>query len=164
MEQYKNTNLFVTKDGRVWSSIKNKWLNKNKSGKGYYMIQNNLVHRLVAKTYIPNPENKPQVNHKNGIKTDNRVENLEWATAKENVIHGFATGLSNTILSKEQVLEIRQLYPTKKYNQLQLARMFYVSPTTISDIVNNRSWQRLLLPGDNVVGIGWKKILQSQIK
>lgn len=73
-----------------------------KNNKGYMRIalknkdkvKDYLVHRLVAKTFIPNPENKRFVNHKNGNKEDNRVENLEWCTQKENMQHAVKNGLS----------------------------------------------------------------------
>lgn len=76
------------------------------------------VHQAVAKAFIPNPLRKGDVNHKNGIKTDNRVSNLEWNTREENIQHSYDTGLRlptprreennpNTILTREQVLKIR---------------------------------------------------------
>lgn len=66
-------------------------LTKDKKIKGF------RVHRLMATAFLPNPENRPVVNHKNGIKYDNRIENLEWATHSENVLHSYATGLQEAV-------------------------------------------------------------------
>lgn len=83
----------ISSEGRVWSDKSQRYLSPVPNSNGYLQIKliatngkrkAELIHRLMALAFIPNPENKPEVNHINHLRDDNRVENLEWVTKSEN--------------------------------------------------------------------------------
>ncbi len=137
-------------------TLKERILKPGKTTKGYMQVmlhkdgkgKQSKVHRVVAIAFIKNTESKPQVNHINGIKTDNHVDNLEWCTQSENMVHSIENGLKdykfmtgennmNTHLSFKDVSEIR------KSNKCVagLAKEYNVSKPTIRSIIQNKTWK-----------------------
>ena len=116
------------------------------------------IHRLIAKTFIPNPDNKPCINHKDGNRLNNKIENLEWCTIKENNQDAWEKGRCfnygethcHTHLKNKDIKKIRKIYNplairhSENYiSQLTLAKMFGVSQSVVSDIITRKSWTRV---------------------
>lgn len=152
---------FVTEDGKVFSNKQGKLREISQSVQRKYYAssfwveggtqKHIYVHRLVALTFINNPENKPFVNHKDGNKLNNNVSNLEWVTRQENVDHAMENNLvpamvgvnnGRAILTEDQVIDIysRLLNGEKS---IDLAREFSVEKTTIGNIKRRKEWKHI---------------------
>lgn len=150
----------VSSLGRVKSYVKNKsgrilkniLLNSGYETVGLFFngfTNRKLVHRLVAESFICNPDLKNTVNHIDGIKNNNFALNLEWSTQSENITHAHKNGLVNTAkgerngcskLNYQQIIEIRASNFTNK----KLAEIYSVSQPLISQIKNRKKWNHLL--------------------
>lgn len=137
----------ITKSGEVINNHTNRIVKPQLNGKGYYRVsiggKLQFVHRLVADKYIPNPEGKPQVNHKDGNKLNNSADNLEWVTNKENRSHAVEHDLHLSgekckwsKLTKEQVVFIRK---NANIPTAELARLFGVSRGAIADVKTRKT-------------------------
>jgi DNA-binding transcriptional regulator YiaG len=143
----------VTREGQVINRHTGRVLKLQPNGKGYlrFAAQTEkgkklfFVHREVAKRYVPNPENKPQVNHIDGNKTNNNADNLEWVTNYENRQHAIKNGLhtsgDNCSWSKLSSLDVAFIRQHPEMERKKLADLFGVTPSTISNIRYKRSWK-----------------------
>lgn len=138
----------VTTHGRVWSYRRGIWLKPCIEGGGYKFVALSVhgkdvdkkIHRLVAEAFIDNPDNKPQVNHRNGNKLDCKVSNLEWVTARENIQHASDMGLSRHCkLSYQDKILICKAFCATNIRKNRLAKIFHVTPPAISYIIKTYS-------------------------
>lgn len=159
-----NPNYEVSNTGDIRHKGKKKILKLRTSKWGYKRARLSVsginggklyaVHRLVASAFIPNPKNLPQVNHKDGDKSNNNVDNLEWVTAKENTLHAVRTGLlksgdksHRTIIHKNELVEVcglRELGLSYK----QIGEMYNVEKSTISAIIRSKRYLKDYSEGD----------------
>ena len=125
------------------------YVNLNEKG----IRKTHKIHRLVAQAFLPNPENKPDVNHKNGVKHDNKLGNLEWATKSENTLHAFRTGLHSgekmrghkNGFAKLSYADIASIFflRRKGWTHERIGKEFNVSRSNIGLILAKKSWTHL---------------------
>lgn len=155
MEMWKKfaDNYEVSDYGRVRNIKRQNILKPQLNHKGYERVEiygkNYAIHRLVAKYFIPNTENKPQVNHKDGNKLNNCISNLEWCTNKDNALHAAKTGLwdaqfkklkeRNTKVKKAIIATNIETNETFEYESIYAAELMY--GRHVMDVLKGRRTQ-----------------------
>jgi len=148
------------KNGKYSHWTKEKLLAQGINSGGYCQVslysngshKTKTIHKLVATAFIPNPENKPWINHKNSIRKDNEETNIEWCTPTENNKHCYDKGRQKihygeqhpgSKLTEDQVKEIRNKYSYYKYTMPMLSKEYSISIGSIQAILNNQTWKNL---------------------
>lgn len=147
---YQVSNLGRVKRKENTKFQKSKVLKPSLHTKGYTRVnlrKNNkthtiFIHRIVAIEFISNPFEKPQINHIDGIKTNNHSSNLEWVTNSENQKHSVKTGLRRTKLTNHAVVDIKANHIKRKTTSLYFSKKYNVSRSCIDCVVNNKTWVR----------------------
>jgi len=173
-------NYQVSNNGLVRNKITGKILKQDISNSGYYRVsiyfnkhdfKHRSVHRLVAIAFIPNPENKREVNHIDGNKLNNNVSNLEWVTRSENEIHAMKTGLflnsgSNNANSKyleSQIHMVCKLFENKVPSML-ISYITKINKNTLRNIRTGRQWKQIFSQYTIISNERYRNIKYSKLK
>ncbi len=133
--------LASAKKGHILKPFKNIW--------GYYQValyKNNkrivpTIHKLVTLSFLGERPFKKQINHKDGVKKNNRLNNLEYLTCSQNNTHAFRTGLRKNKLKYKQVISIRKQYAKGNITQKELSRKYLIAESNICLIIQNKKWR-----------------------
>lgn len=151
------TKYFVSENGSVYSIHNNKIkrMTPQKQKHGYYLVHLHKdgksyykwLHRMVAECFIPNPFNKPEVNHKDGDKNNNTASNLEWVTSKENIQHAFEMNLrkngeesSNASITEKDAINICKMLESNMYTMKEISEIIGCTYAIIFQIHKKQTW------------------------